>query len=413
MAGKELDESALRKFVQAYNEHGGSIRATAKSLGMHRATLRRRLKKAAALGLMPPHSPEFTRDDKFYYQAKIAQLSKELNQIKKDNLRTEEVRKEIYGISKLDAEVPDWVLRLRTEGKTIGVPTASLSDTHWSEIVDPRQVMGVNSFDMAIGRKRIHNWVDRTIDLLMNHISRPDYPGLILPLLGDMVSGTIHEELAMTNEVPVLASVQDLFGVLIWAIEQFADVFDKVFIPCVPGNHGRLSKKVPSKNYAWENWDWHLYCILEKHFENDDRIHFLVSDGEDLQYKVYSWTYRLTHGAQFRGGDGIIGPLGPIFRGDTKKRAQARDTSLEYDILVLAHFHRIMMLRRIMANGAIKGFDEFAMKNNFPYEPPQQALWITHPKWGITFQFAVRADEASSREDVEDWVSWQDLKQEI
>jgi hypothetical protein len=397
MAAIELDEATLKETVKAYNQHNGSIRASSKALKISRSTMRRRLKRAAVVGLMPPHQPEFTRDDKFYYQAKIAQLSKELNQIKKHNITTEEVRKQIYGIAGLDAQVPDWVLRPRSVGQTISVPTATLSDTHWSEIVNPQQVMGVNSFNMTIGRKRIQNWVDRVIDLLINHINNPNYPGLILALLGDMVSGTIHEELAKTNEVPILASVQDVFG--------------RVFIPCVPGNHGRLGKKVPSKNYAWENWDWHLYCILEKHFENDDRIQFLVSDGEDLQYKVYSWTYRITHGAQFRGGDGIIGPLGPIFRGDTKKRAQARDAGLEYDILVLGHFHRIMMLRRVMANGAIKGFDEYAMKNNFPYEPPQQALWVTHPKWGITFQFAVRADEAASREDRGDWVSWQNLKE--
>lgn len=30
-------------------------------------------------------------------------------------------------------------------------------------------------------------------------------------------------------------------------------------------------------------------------------------------------SYLLTHGDQFRGGDGVIGALGPIIRGDHKK----------------------------------------------------------------------------------------------
>lgn len=39
----------------------------------------------------------------------------------------------------------------------------------------------------------------------------PDYPGIVVALAGDMVSGDIHQELKETNEVPTIASVVELF----------------------------------------------------------------------------------------------------------------------------------------------------------------------------------------------------------
>ena len=45
---------------------------------------------------------------------------------------------------------------------------------------------------------------------------------------------------------------------------------------------------------------------------NDPRIRFAIPDGPDCLYQVFNHRYLLTHGDQFRGGDGLIGCLGPI-----------------------------------------------------------------------------------------------------
>ena len=36
--------------------------------------------------------------------------------------------------------------------------------------------------------------------------------------------------------------------------------------------------------------------MLNKYFENDDRIEFCIPDGPDALYKVYNTKYLLTHG---------------------------------------------------------------------------------------------------------------------
>ena len=76
------------------------------------------------------------------------------------------------------------------------------SDFHWGEVVDKSQVYGVNSYNMSIAKQRLHTLVDKTIGICFDHMVNPNYPGIVLMLGGDMVSGDIHEELEITNEAP-------------------------------------------------------------------------------------------------------------------------------------------------------------------------------------------------------------------
>ena len=178
-----------------------------------------------------------------------------------------------------------------------------------------------------------------------------------------------------------------------------------MFIPCVTGNHGRNTFKIRNKGRNHTSFDWLIYQFLAKRFEGDDRIHFLISDGSDAYYSVYGHKYLLTHGDQFRGGDGVIGALGPIIRGDHRKRSRNSQIDQEYDTMLLGHWHQLIQLQRLIVNGSLKGYDEYAYNNNFPFEPPRQALWITHPSHGITFSAPVYVDRKAEVKNT-NWISW-------
>jgi hypothetical protein len=113
----------------------------------------------------------------------------------------------------------------------------------------------------------------------------------------------------------------------------------------------------------------------------------------------------LTHGDSFKGGSGISGPLLPWMRGDAKTRKQYGALGLPYDVLVMGHWHQLRYLGQIIVNGSLVGFNEYALKSRFDYEPPQQALWLTHPTRGLTFQEAVFADEPRASSEASDWVT--------
>jgi hypothetical protein len=220
-----------------------------------------------------------------------------------------------------------------------------------------------------------------------------------------MLTGDIHEELSETNEVPNMVSLVDLHGVLEAAIKALADSFGRVFLPCVTGNHGRNTHKMRAKNRAFTNFDWLLYRFLQKTFEGDDRVQFMIPDGSDAHYSVYNHRYCLTHGDQFRGGDGMIGALGPIIRGDHKKRSRNGQIDLGYDTLLLGHWHQLIQLQRLIVNGSLKGYDEYAAQGNFGYEIPQQACWITNPEHGITFSMPIQLEQPK-RAPAQEWLAW-------
>lgn len=318
-----------------------------------------------------------------------------------------EILREFVGTAKMavdELQLPKWLCAPRTT-KSPGVPTLMLSDLHWGERVRREQVGGVNSFNLNIAHRRLRQVIETTVQLARILDPEMRYPGICVPLGGDMVSGNIHDELAATNELNTMPTLLDLYGELVPAIRLMADTFGHVFLPCVSGNHDRDTKKTWSKDRNHTSFGWLLYQFLAVEFKNDPRVVFYIPDNADARYRIYDLRYLLTHGDQFRGGDGIIGPIGPITRGDQKKLARYSAVGQEYDIMAFGHWHQRMISSRLRGNGCLKGFDEYAAQNNFRFERPSQNFWMTHPDHGITFDAPVYCDIFKKHKRFRPWVS--------
>ncbi len=338
----------------------------------------------------------------------VRALRAQLQARSKEELSEKMVRREIFKLAEASPEPPAWLLAHKKGKSAPGVPTLFSSDWHWGEVVDGRQVGDVNRYDLEVAQQRARTMIETAIDLLTRHMANPDYPGIVFALGGDMVSGDIHEELMATNQAEMMPIFVDLFGVLIWCIDRLSDAFGHVFVPCVSGNHGRMTHKIRAKGRNFTNFDWLLYTLLEKHYiaKKDKRVQFFIPDGPDALFRIYGHRYLLTHGDQFRGGDGMVGALGPLVRGDHKKRGRNAQVNMAYDTMLCGHWHQLIQLKRLIVNGSLKGYDEYAYSNNFGFERPQQALWITHPDHGITFSMPVHAEHHQARETTP-WVSFQ------
>ncbi len=404
----------VQRTIDRYHHHleregaEDPAQVVADELGLSRKTVLKHLSESRRAGpTKKPTEPALTRDNPGVLRARIHELETQLKAVQKETTDALYVREKIIGLTGQTPDPPEWIIKAPRSKNTPGVPTLFVSDWHWTEVVEPAQVGGVNAYNLTIAHERARTLIEHTIDLLTNHVVNPSYPGIVLALGGDMFSGDIHEELATTNEKPIMSAFLDLEGVLIWSIKTLADRFGRVFIAAVPGNHGRSTKRVWYKNRAQTNFDWLLYQVLAKHFEADKRITFVIPDGPDCIYRIYNTTFLLNHGDQFKGGDGIIGFAGPVLRGDKKKRAKGQQIRREYDVALFGHWHQFMATRHVIVNGALKGYDEYAHGNNFDFEPPLQALWLTHPEWGITFTMPVMVDRAK-KITAPQWVSWTD-----
>ncbi len=336
----------------------------------------------------------------------IAALRAELVEAK-NVATTAEIMREYVGTATMavnELQLPAWAIAPKTS-KAPGVPKIMLSDLHWGEQVRAEQIGGVNSYNLAIARRRLRSVVETGIALCKILDPSMGYPGIVVPLGGDMVSGNIHDELASSNELNTMPTVLDLYGNLVPAIRLLADTFGHVFLPCVSGNHDRDTKKIWSKDRNHTSFGWLLYQFLAAAFAEDKRITFYIPDGSDALYRIYHTRYLLTHGDQFRGGDGIIGPLGPVTRGEQKKNTRNAAVGNDYDVMEFGHFHKRMLTARLRGNGSLKGYDEYAADNNFGFEPPSQNFWVTHPDHGITFDAPLYSETSLKKRTQTDWVS--------
>lgn len=331
---------------------------------------------------------------------RIKILERRLTEIEQANLSFEEIRTKIMGLPSEPKPPPkEWTSPPTKHRRGIaGIPTLVISDIHYGETVEKNEAYG-NKYNRAIARKRLATVVHGAIDLIRHHMVGEPPETVVVPILGDIVSGEIHDELAKTNDGELLPAVPEAVDLLYHALTTIAEQTKaRVIAPCAAGNHGRNTKRIEAKRFTATNFDWLIYVLLERQIARSewaDRIVVTASHSNEARWKIYDHHYLGLHGHDLgvKGGDGIIGAIGPIMRGRMKVLAQQRAAGYPVDTLVLGHWHQYLTLPGLVVNGSIKGYDEFTAKVlRAPPAPPVQALWYTHPDRGITCHWPVFAE---------------------
>lgn len=343
--------------------------------------------------------------------AELVSLNRSLNQQHKDNDTAEAIRREIFNLAEHPVAPADWV---SGKGGTLGsrgCPVLMVSDIHYGEKINPDEVGGLNKFNNEIARKRLQRLFDTAIDLSFNHMGRAKtvYPGIVTCFGGDMVGGDIHEELLATNDRTSHQAVNDLTDILAGGIDKLATAFGKIFVPCVVGNHGRSTKKMRMKGRVFTNYDWSIYCNLERHFRKDRNVCIHVPNEADAYFNSFGTRFMLTHGDSLgvKGGDGIIGAIGPIMRGSLKVGASEAQIGREFDHLLMGHWHQMLWLPGVIVNNSVKGYDEYArLQLRAKYSRPSQALFFNHPEHGITARWEIFLEGMRKAQEHSKWVSW-------
>lgn len=352
------------------------------------------LKKAPPLTLEERISASKYRDE-------ISRIQKDLREAERQALTSENLKHYIFGMENHEfGSVPGWLEPKKTLNITNGIPCLFLSDIHFDEYVDLRQIGFVNEYSREIATKRIQHTFNTSIDILFNRTKNPKYDGMVIAFGGDMLSGNIHEELAETNQDSIMRSLLILTDLLIDGIELHLKHFKKIFIPCVVGNHGRLHKKPRAKNKVFDNYEWLIYQFMARHFKDNDKITFLIPDGPDATFRIYDKGFLLTHGDQFKGGNAIAGIFSPLMLGFHRKQKKQSSINKSFDVMMCAHFHQYVHTNQLIINGSIKGYDEYANLCNFAFERPQQALFINHPENGMVFRTPILCDSYNTEKRV-------------
>lgn len=409
MSSNEIDQ--LQDVVNALVLANGNKTQAAVDMDMARTTYRDALERAERLGVrptvFPPDQEAMMAEIEYRHSAEVSELKRQLKTVTQEAVNIDTLREHFFQLTTKEASPPDWIVDTQTESSTTGIPMVLASDWHWGEVVDPTQIDNINAFNVEIAEQRWRKFIEKVIDLAFNHTVNPDYPGIIFALGGDMVSGDIHEELAIANDGHPIEHVFQFFDVLVWAIDTLADKFGKVFVPCAYGNHGRLTKGYRFKDAAVTNFDWQLYTMLERHYaaKGDKRVTFMIPRSFDSYFKVNNTHFVLTHGDRLgvRGGDGVIGLVGPVTRGVKKLKATYASLKKPVDYVLMGHWHQAFWLRDAIVNGSGKGYDEYSAGGRFEPEAPVQLMWWVHPKYGISFKADLYLDKIDAPE-TPNWV---------
>lgn len=269
--------------------------------------------------------------------------------------------------------------------KSNNIAGIAISDTHFDEYVNPEEINHTNAYSREIALSRLQKCCESVIKLDRDHFSGIKTEAIVVNLVGDMVSGNIHEELEATNQAHIIDTILFWAEQMVAFLQQLLEHFKKMYVVCVVGNHGRLKPKVKFKGAVQDNYDYLLYNLIAKEFRGKKKyIKFHIPLSPDAYYPIYNTRYCLTHGSQFRGGQGWAGPLMPIMRGDRKKKERQATIKKPYDVLVCGHFHTFQKLSTAIMNGSLIGYSEYAAAGNFNFEVPQQAFWLTSPTRGTT-----------------------------
>lgn len=305
-------------------------------------------------------------------------------QVERDHLRT--LLNLHDAVARSNPRPPRWLAPKKAQKGHHGNVCALLSDTHFDEVVDPARMGGINAYDRDIAELRLKRWAERLVMMTRDYTTGVTIDGITVLYGGDVFSGDIHEELRRTNQDTVLGSVLHWQEQLSAAIGMLADEFGRVHVPCTFGNHGRLTEKPQAKLEARQNLDWFLAHQLARAFATDDRVTFDIPEARDTYTTIYDTTICLNHGNETNGGSGIGGIWPPIMR--MKARKAERDQSLgrKWDVLAIGHWHQEIFAPQqgLIVNPSMKGYDEYAARNNFRPERPAQLAWLVTPEHGIT-----------------------------
>lgn len=343
-----------------------------------------------------PPAPEERREI-IALRGKVQHLERALREADHKAIEGDRFRKLSQELHENPMDPPAWTFRVPAGDDSPGVPILDLSDWHIGETVDPRQMHMANEFNEAIAERRVKAVFDRALYLCFHHVKTPRYPGIVVILGGDFVSGWLHEELFRTDWCAPTVAANWCVSRLHKGLARLADAFGQVWVVGVPGNHGRLTKKPMAKGGAEACFDHAIYEALADRLQDDARISFHIPPAGDCIIQVQRTRYLIMHGHELgvKGGDGIIGVLGPIIRGETKTARSERSVGRDYDVMVLHHYHTSIWMpqQRVIVNGTLKGYDEYARKNRYGSGPPTQWLWFSHPRFGPNMPFNLHLDD--------------------
>lgn len=327
-------------------------------------------------------------------------LEKELNRLHRLQAGRENHRREAdklhSRIKELELELDAWhtlssqqskpIVITPSSGKGVNEATALLvaSDWHIEESVEAELVNGRNFYDLDESQARATRFFERGLRLV--DICRRDVaiPHVVLGVLGDMISGSIHPDLAESNLLPPIDAAIRCAGYLTGGLEYWLKSLrrsgTKIHVVCHTGNHGRITPERRIHTEAGNSLERMMYALVARHFANREGIDFTIARAYHTYMPVYGERVRWHHGHAIRYQGGVGGLFVPAFRSCDRWNRTREPATLD----IFGHHHWRLDGGTFLSNGSLVGYSPFSVQGGYPYQEPEQIFTLIDKKRGRT-----------------------------
>ncbi len=281
----------------------------------------------------------------------------------------------------------------KSTGRHVETPVLLRSDQQIGEEISRTETHGINHYDFQTFQSRLEQLENRVLDILTDH-QRADFPAIVVPYLGDNISGRIHIELQkyghqhVIDQVYLGAIAEALF---LYRLLKFGR-WDQIVVPCLSGNHGRLDKEKESKQY-YKNFDYLFVSIMATLLRNVPQIVFQIPQALFTVIDIADHRVLLSHGHELPPSSLGI-PLYSINRASAAyQELLSMSDSSRFQYWFMGHFHRPLELDGSFVNGTMAGLSEFGIGRFKPIRPMQRLMGF-HKKWGRAWEYPVQLDQA-------------------
>jgi predicted phosphodiesterase len=298
------------------------------------------------------------------------------------------LREGVFRLAATPPEPESWQAQSAEDGRHREVIVLPISDVHMGEVIDFDQMGGRNAYNKTIAARRLERLFQSVVKLGTTHWRGPAPAAIYVVLLGDLITGEIHEELAKTNDLLSIPAVRELSGHLIAGMNLLLASFEcEIRVVSLPGNHGRTTRKPEAKGSIVNSYDTLVAWSVESWFRAREtpRITFTAPASGDALIDINGWKILFTHGNNIgsRGGMGFIGPAATIARGMQRVIQDYAAVGQIVDFVVTGHFHTPIELEQGFCNGSVPGPSEYSMQGRMRSHPASQWFLSIHPEIGV------------------------------
>jgi rhodanese-related sulfurtransferase len=275
-------------------------------------------------------------------------------------------------------------------GKHEATVLTLLSDIHYEERITRGSTNGLNEYSPEIANRRIQKYFVNLLKLVENNRNDVKIDNLVLGLLGDNLHGFIHDEYISNNWMTPIQATEAVTEQLLSGFQFILDhgKFKKIIVVCKVGNHSRTTDKVYSDTELVNSYEYMVYKNLARNFRSVKHIEFQIDEGYFSYVTIYDKVVRFEHGHAFKYAGGIGGIYVPLIR-----HLLRGNKTKPFDLAVIGHWHSFESISTALINGCVCGYNAYAIRKGFEYQPPVQQFQLVDSKYGFTVNSKIFLEE--------------------